>query len=682
MDRSSRSRKKTPEGSGGGGDHSESSDVSQEMQVILERRRRLADGDEPLTGTPSQHSSSPVKQELKAVPMGSEMQAIMAKRREKADNTTTTSGSSSTAAAAAGSNLDTMLKPKRRTKKRPDDERSVDSADSSERKLGRRRREGGTRRPRRDHSHDGSKEDHRQQLHNRRPKGSSSRSLSSDDKSVRSKDSKEGSKDSKRKDEKRRGGPRRGTTTRPIDATSDHGSSTTSSSKPHTSSKPAKAKAVEEPSEEPEESLHLDDDLPTKSEAEGGGWGGFPAFGGVTAAAAPAPAVADAFGGASAFGDTPAFGGFDDLSATAKPAATTTATTKTSVQSTSTSKSLTKSDFDDAFSPAAFESGNAFAAFGSASVANFDVDFGTDHFASNLEAVQEAPPEKVWDKTPLKNVPRPPTPTLPVLGQEFVLTTEFEGRPTNNPVNGNILAGTTASDGTFWLRELDPRRGNVQVAATPVLSTEFKRKVTTKYNATCHKVESILSLTAGLHYTNGQRRTRVAAILDLSVLESRQILRLVAVWQWGYATAPTAISLQYTITPPSGGDFHFDSSTLQIADGLLFLAGASPKGPCVFMCKPAVKETWSANFLGGSGRVACMSVAPLPRTPYLAIAMTEGNLNVWTYQSALQPSKEASKRWLFPLCRLEVQAALTSVEASSLSENSGEATGRGELKSD
>jgi len=314
------------------------------------------------------------------------------------------------------------------------------------------------------------------------------------------------------------------------------------------------------------------------------------------------------------------------------------------------------------------------------SVSNFEMDFNAflgkdddDIGFGRLSVVQESTPKKIWDKSPLP----PDLPTLrtmqkPVLSQLQTLVSNFRGSPVNNPVNGNIIF-CDEREGVFYLHEIDPRRGNVQVQGTPILTTEFQRKVTAKYNTSVYKVDALLALSAGLHHTNGQTRTRVAAIVDLAVLESKQVLRVVAVWQWGYGSTQP-ISLQYAITPPSGGDFYFDSSTLQNADGLVFLAGASPKGPCIFMCKPLVKETWSANFLGGSGRVTCTTVNPsLKRNnPYLAIALDDGSLNIWTYSSALasHASKEnpASRRWLFPVCRMEHAAALAAVEPTPPSE--------------
>jgi len=88
------------------------------------------------------------------------------------------------------------------------------------------------------------------------------------------------------------------------------------------------------------------------------------------------------------------------------------------------SKSLNKSDFDSAFSTDAFDTGKAFDGFGQKSVSNFQIDFNAflgkdDHDIGfgRLSVVQESPPKKIWDKSPLP--PDLPTRTMqkPVLSQ-------------------------------------------------------------------------------------------------------------------------------------------------------------------------------------------------------------------------------------------------------------------------
>ena len=365
------------------------------------------------------------------------------------------------------------------------------------------------------------------------------------------------------------------------------------------------------------------------------------AFGLQTFAATDANGSSDAFH--TAFGGSPnsndAFGNFDQAAF-----------------SSLANKSLSRSDFEGAFSPSAFESGNAFDAFGTKDSATFD-----SVFSSKKEIKKK--PEKVWDKSPLTGkLPKRAMQQL-VLRETPVFAAHFSRPPVTNPLNGNILFCCRRKSGLF-LQEVDPRRGNVQISCTPVLSSDFKRKIGDKYKASAHRVDYVISLAAGLHHANGQARVRVAAILDVAVLESAQILRILAVWQWGYgAGSLSPIALQHCLAPPSSGNFIFDASSLQTADGLLFLAGASPdKGPCLFMSKPSVKETWSANFLGASGRITSMAVAGgLKRSyPYLAIGLSDGSLSIWTYDSALsaQQTKDTSasvpaKRWLFPLCRLD-----------------------------
>jgi hypothetical protein len=158
-------------------------------------------------------------------------------------------------------------------------------------------------------------------------------------------------------------------------------------------------------------------------------------------------------------------------------------------------------------------------------------------------------------------------------------------------------------------------------------------------------------------------------------------MRIVAVWQWGYG-APHPVLLQHVMIPPSGGEFTYDAASLQVADGLLFIAGTSKKGPCVFASKPAVRETWSANFISGKGRVSAMAVTPDVKRafPYLAVALTDRSLSVWTYRSALasgaSKGNEASPSWLFPMCRLEGQSVLADVPATPLNENESGGKGR------
>ena len=274
--------------------------------------------------------------------------------------------------------------------------------------------------------------------------------------------------------------------------------------------------------------------------------------------------------------------------------------------------------------------------------------------------------ETVWDKSPLTDVPRVEPEKL-VLRQKSVLTKAFHGTPVNNPLNGNIIfaATTTTTSKGVYLHEIDPGRNFIQVAAAPILTADMRDKIAAKYSATVCAVEGVRSLACGVQTTTGrQTRVRVAAIVDLKVLEAPGTMRVVAVWQWSNLQ-----QLMYVMTPPSGGDFTYDLTTLQVSDGLCFLAGSSPKGACVFVSKPAVREAWSANFLTGSGTVSAMSVAP--NRPYLVVALTDRSVTVWTYKSALvrdsaaKAQQTTSKRWLYPLCRLSHAKAMAAEKPAS-----------------
>ena len=335
-----------------------------------------------------------------------------------------------------------------------------------------------------------------------------------------------------------------------------------------------------------------------------------------------------------------------------------------------TSGNGTKVDFsNDAFGGfAAFDGGNAFGTSGPDS-------FDQVNFSS--------PPKKeaiVYETSPLSGVPTRSQP-VPAVYQKTVLKGPFHGSLSTNALNGNLIVCSETGDGIVF-REIDPMRHYLQIAAAPIISVELQRKVAAKFNLTTHSVESVLRVTSGLHYEQGQTRLRVAAILDLRVLEAPQPLRLVAVWFWGQGgTHP--VSIQYALSPPSGGHFTYDENTLAMADNLIFLAGTSPKGPCIFVSKPAVRESWTANSLPGTGKVSAMEVTPhVDRNqPYLAIALTDRSVSIWTYREAVEGTtskgKESGpKRWLFPLCRLESTKTLSGIDATSLNPT-GAPTGQG-----
>lgn len=309
--------------------------------------------------------------------------------------------------------------------------------------------------------------------------------------------------------------------------------------------------------------------------------------------------------------------------------------------------------FDAAFSPDAvkFES----AAFGAA---DFGVaDFGASNLDAGLQAFDQTPtfpsqPETVWDKSPLSDVPEV-EPAKVILKRKAIMTKSFQGSPVSNPVNGNIIFAATSTNGGVNLHEVDPNRDYIQVAVVPFLTAELREMLAAKYSTTVMGVDTVWKLAAGLQHV--QTKEQIAAIVDLKTMEASLTMRVVVVWE----RVGSIFQLQYVTTPPAGGDFVCDVSTLQVADGLLFVAGSSPKGACIFICKPAVREAWSANFLTGTGSVSAMSVTP--SKPYLVVALADKSVTVWTYKSALiraSTKEKTSKRWLFPLCRLEYMTVL------------------------
>ncbi len=253
--------------------------------------------------------------------------------------------------------------------------------------------------------------------------------------------------------------------------------------------------------------------------------------------------------------------------------------------------------------------------------------------------------------------------------------------PVSNPLNGNLIV---CRSGSCDIVEWCPQR-QAQVMAISILSTDLKRKVLAKYGVSPEVVDTVWTVSAGIHRTaNNTESLRVAALMDLTLLgdRNREVLRLIAVWNWGHGDSGGGPTLQSVLSPPSGSDFTYDTKSLKVADGCIFVAGASAKGPCVFLNKPSVRETWSANFIAKNTdlRISSMAVTnaskspadPTPksgddessimkscttdkRLPYLAVALNDGSLSVWTYEAAIKingKTKEAVRKLIFPICRL------------------------------
>jgi hypothetical protein len=283
--------------------------------------------------------------------------------------------------------------------------------------------------------------------------------------------------------------------------------------------------------------------------------------------------------------------------------------------------------------------------------------------------------------------------------------------PKANPLTGRLIFVVPSNTADGSMPTIVEWNAHTQspVCSTPILSPELLIKLQQKYPtviATVLKIESVLQLAVGVHEAHGYTRARVAALMTVQVQDyqwRRDVLTIIAIYQWNYGsggtTAPTTCPLQSILVPPAGGDFTYQAESLLMAESCVFLAGHSTqKGPCVFISQPTVKETWSANFVERTGRITCMAVvhasihpkekpqkitnvdAQQQRLPYLAIALADGSLSVWSYEAAMKslptnkrtntPSTEASvaRRLLYALCRLETDS-LQKVPATDWESN-------------
>lgn len=403
-------------------------------------------------------------------------------------------------------------------------------------------------------------------------------------------------------------------------------------------------------------------DLPTSNEGSATSTGiwDVPSFGGNDTAGAKDSALFD--GGAAG-------GGFSDFSSND-------AFTDNSFFPTATS--FGQNDFANTKSATTTIPENE--AFSSDTTPFFDVNskgasFGqeSDDAAFGSTPVFGSNRRESLDKTPLKDPPRRKIAKLS-MAKKTIFSQNFACQPAKNPLNGNIIF-CTSKNGEMYIQEVDPKRGFVQVLCSPILTSELHKKVTTKYNRSAYGVDNVLKLCVGVHRSHGQPRLRVVAVIDLLVLDSKHILRAMAVWQWGDGTTHP-VSLQFLLSPPSGTDYAYNPESIVAADNIVFVSGASAKGPCIFMCKPSVRESWSANFLAPDGKITSMAVTSTfeRNHPYMAVGMADGSLSVWTYAAALKQTSskknEPFRRLLYPLCRLDALWVLNNLQATNFAEES------------
>ena len=274
----------------------------------------------------------------------------------------------------------------------------------------------------------------------------------------------------------------------------------------------------------------------------------------------------------------------------------------------------------------------------------------------DVSLVEPVGPQEPEDLSPFSSPPIRPPPEIYL--QSNVVLSGYLCKPVTNPLTGNVVV-VRQKGKKMVVHEMDLKTGT-EVACTMILDPELQRKFLGIYGMSAIGINKVSQLAIGLHKPQGQCRVRLCALVEyiaLSPTGKTQTQTSLVVWQWGYGTLKP-IFLQSLLSAPNHAEFTYNPSSLQTADGLVFLAGyAQRKGPCVFVARPTVKDTWAANFLGQtSSSITCLAVTrgPSRRHKLLAIAMQDGFLGVWTYEQAAdrQKGKEESKV-ILPLCRLE-----------------------------
>ena len=301
-----------------------------------------------------------------------------------------------------------------------------------------------------------------------------------------------------------------------------------------------------------------------------------------------------------------------------------------------------------------------------------------DYEPPNFDVSAFAQAKEPVDLSPLENPPIRPPPEIRVLSETY-LTNLNSCAPITNPITGNLIICRMRKH-ELILHEMDVHHC-MEVLSTPILNGDMQRKIYATYGLSAVGIIQVVCLASGLHLSQGVCRVRLAALVDFDVLSlsgSRITQTCLAVWQWGYAPN-RPVALQSLLSPPNHTDFSYHSSSLLMADGLVFLSGyARSKGPCVFIARPTMKETWSANFLNVSqSSITCMAVTPHAhrKHKFLAVGLNDGSVSVWTYEHSIdrKQGKEDAKV-ILPLCRLEASAFIAQQSPTRLTGDDGMTT--------
>jgi hypothetical protein len=239
---------------------------------------------------------------------------------------------------------------------------------------------------------------------------------------------------------------------------------------------------------------------------------------------------------------------------------------------------------------------------------------------------------KEWAKTPLTIIPQANNKMISI-SQNEVLSKRFLVSPVVHPFKETILS-CVQEQKEIYVIEIDANCNFAEVRSIPLLSIDMRSIVNEKYQSTAKCINYVWNLVTGVYAINGISRVMVSCTLDVAVLESLNAIRLIAIWDWDLLDE---CSLASIILPPTGDSLYCDPSTLQAADGLLFMAGSSPDGACIFICKAFEQDVWVTINLPGKGNVCQMTVTFTAKreNPYLIISRADLTLSVWNYQSLL-----------------------------------------------